>query len=85
MQAAGDQAVLNTLPMGDHAGRHVHRRRARHRRGARDERQPPVRLRPTPTCESVVLNDAYSQGAGSTYKTFVAAAALERGSRSTTR
>ncbi len=32
-----------------------------------------------PDCESVVLNDAYSQGAGSTYKTFVAAAALERG------
>ncbi|HYO34643.1 MAG TPA: penicillin-binding transpeptidase domain-containing protein, partial [Geodermatophilus sp.] len=30
-------------------------------------------------CESVVLNTAYSQGAGSTYKVFTAAAALERG------
>jgi membrane peptidoglycan carboxypeptidase len=32
-----------------------------------------------PQCESVVLNTAYSQGAGSTYKVFTAAAALERG------
>ena len=32
-----------------------------------------------PTQESVNLNVAASQGAGSTYKVFVAAAALERG------
>jgi membrane peptidoglycan carboxypeptidase len=32
-----------------------------------------------PDCESVVLNTAASQGSGSTYKVFVAAAALDRG------
>jgi membrane peptidoglycan carboxypeptidase len=32
-----------------------------------------------PDCESVVLNTAASKGAGSTYKTFTAAAALEAG------
>jgi membrane peptidoglycan carboxypeptidase len=78
MQAAGDQAVLNTLPMGDPlAGMYtavepgtgnVLAMSVNRRYGCTD-----------PDCESVVLNDAYSQGAGSTYKTFVAAAALERG------
>jgi membrane peptidoglycan carboxypeptidase len=79
MQAAGDQAVLNTLPMGDPlAGMYtavepgtgnVLAMSVNRQYGCSD---PAV-------CESVVLNDAYSQGAGSTYKTFVAAAALERG------
>ena len=78
MQAAGDQAVLNTLPMGDPlAGMYtavepgtgaVLAMSVNRRYGCTD-----------PDCESVVLNDAYSQGAGSTYKTFVAAAALQRG------
>jgi membrane peptidoglycan carboxypeptidase len=78
MQAAGDQAVLNTLPMGDPlAGMYtavepgtgnVLAMSVNRRYGCTD-----------PDCESVVLNTAYSQGAGSTYKTFVAAAALERG------
>jgi membrane peptidoglycan carboxypeptidase len=78
MQAAGDQAVLNTLAMGDPlAGMYtavqpgtgaVLAMSVNRRYGCTD-----------PDCESVVLNDAYSQGAGSTYKMFVAAAALERG------
>jgi membrane peptidoglycan carboxypeptidase len=78
MQAAGDQAVLNTLPMGDElAGMytavepgtgHVLAMSVNRRYGCAE-----------PDCESVVLNDAASQGAGSTYKTFVAAAALELG------
>ena len=78
MQAAGDQAVLNTLAMGDSlAGMFtavepgtgkVLAMSVNRRYGCTD-----------PDCESVVLNAAHSQGAGSTYKTFVAAAALERG------
>ena len=78
MQVAGDQAVLNTLPMGDElAGMYtaVEPGTGRvlamsvNRRFGCDQ----------PECESVVLNTAYSQGSGSTYKTFVAAAALEQG------
>jgi membrane peptidoglycan carboxypeptidase len=78
MQAAGDQGVLNTLPMGDPlAGMYtalepgtgsILAMSVNRRYGCSD-----------PDCESVVLNDAASQGSGSTYKTFVAAAALERG------
>ena len=78
MQAAGDQAVLNTLPMGaELAGMytavepgtgHVLAMSVNRRYGCAE-----------PDCESVVLNTAASQGAGSTYKTFVAAAALEQG------
>src|SRR5215218_7025821 len=77
MQSAGDQAVLNTLAMGDPlAGMYtavepgtgnVLAMSVNRQYGCAD---PAV-------CESVVLNDAYSQGAGSTYKTFVAAAALQ--------
>ncbi|MGK5110537.1 MULTISPECIES: penicillin-binding protein [unclassified Geodermatophilus] len=78
MQAAGDQAVLNTLPMGDPlAGMytavepgtgHVLAMSVNRRYGCSDA-----------DCESVVLNTAQSQGSGSTYKTFVAAAALAEG------
>ncbi|MGY1634660.1 penicillin-binding protein [Geodermatophilus sp. SYSU D01186] len=78
VQAAGDQAVLNTLPMGDRlAGMytavepgtgHVLAMSVNRRFGCDG-----------PECESVVLNTAHSQGAGSTYKTFVAAAALAEG------
>ena len=81
MQRAGDQAVLNTLPMGDDlAGMYtavepgtgkvlamsVNRRYGCD--GAVD-----------PSCESVVLNVVPSQGSGSTYKVFTAASALEQG------
>jgi membrane peptidoglycan carboxypeptidase len=81
MQAAGDQAVLNSLPMGaDLAGMYtavepgsgkvlamsVNRRYGCD--GAVD-----------PSCESVVLNVVPSQGSGSTYKVFTAASALEQG------
>jgi membrane peptidoglycan carboxypeptidase len=78
MQVAGDQAVLNTLPMGaDLAGMytavepgsgHVLAMSVNRRYGC-----------DAPECESVVLNAAASQGAGSTYKVFTAAAALEEG------
>jgi membrane peptidoglycan carboxypeptidase len=78
MQAAGDQAVLNTLAMGDPlAGMytavepgtgHVLAMSVNRRYGCSEA-----------DCESVVLNTAHSQGSGSTYKTFVAAAALAEG------
>ncbi len=78
VQAAGDQAVLGVLPMGDPlAGMftvvepgtgHVLAMSVNRRYGCS-----------AADCESVVLNTAYSQGAGSTYKVFTAAAALERG------
>ena len=78
MQAAGDQAVLNTLPMGaDLAGMYtvlepgtgkVLAMSVNRRYGCSE-----------PDCESVILNTVASQGAGSTYKVFTAAAALERG------
>jgi membrane peptidoglycan carboxypeptidase len=78
VQAAGDQAVLSVLPMGDPlAGMftvvepgtgHVLAMSVNRRYGCSEA-----------DCESVVLNTAYSQGAGSTYKVFTAAAALERG------
>jgi membrane peptidoglycan carboxypeptidase len=78
MQAAGDQAVLNTLSMGNSlAGMytavepgtgHVLAMSVNRRYGCS-----------TPDCESVVLNTAASQGSGSTYKVFTAAYALEQG------
>jgi membrane peptidoglycan carboxypeptidase len=78
MQTAGDQAVLNTLPMGSSlAGMytavepgtgHVLAMSVNRRYGC-DALE----------CESVVLNTAASQGSGSTYKVFTAAAALEEG------
>jgi membrane peptidoglycan carboxypeptidase len=78
MQAAGDQAVLNTLPMGaalagmytavePGTGKLLAMSVNREYGCDREE------------CESVVLNEAASQGAGSTYKVFVAAAALAEG------
>jgi membrane peptidoglycan carboxypeptidase len=78
MQAAGDQAVLETLPMGDPlaamytalepgTGRLL-AMSVNRRYGCSD-----------PDCESVVLNTVASKGAGSTYKVFTAAAALEAG------
>jgi membrane peptidoglycan carboxypeptidase len=78
MQAAGDQAVLNSRPMGDRiAGMytavqpgtgHVLAMSVNRRYGCS-----------APECESVVLNTVPSQGSGSTWKVFTAAAALEEG------
>ncbi len=78
MQAAGNQAVLNTLPMGDElAGMYTAVEPGTGRVLAMSVNREFGCDRPE--CESVVLNTAPSQGAGSTYKTFVAAAALEQG------
>jgi membrane peptidoglycan carboxypeptidase len=80
LQASADQAVLQNIPMGDPLAAmftavepgtgHVLAMSVNRRFGydARD-----------PAQESVALNVAASQGAGSTYKVFVAASALERG------
>ncbi len=78
MQVAGDQAVLRALPMGDPLAGiytavepgtgHVLAMSTNRRYGCAE-----------PDCESVVLNTAYGQGSGSTYKVFTAAAALDRG------
>ena len=78
LQTLGDQAVLGTLPMGDPlAGMftaiepgtgHVLAMSVNRQYGCSD-----------PQCESVVLNTVASKGAGSTYKVFTAAAALEAG------
>jgi membrane peptidoglycan carboxypeptidase len=78
MQAAGEQAVLNTLAMGDElvgtytavepGTGHV-LAMANNRRYGCD----------APECESVNLNVVPSRGAGSTFKVFTAAAALELG------
>ncbi|CAA9282091.1 MAG: Multimodular transpeptidase-transglycosylase [uncultured Blastococcus sp.] len=78
MQVAGDQAVLNTLPMGAGlAGMYTALEPSTgkllamsvNRRYGCGETD----------CESVILNARASQGAGSTYKVFVAAAALAEG------
>jgi membrane peptidoglycan carboxypeptidase len=78
LQSYGDQAVLQTLPMGDGlAGMftaiqpgtgHVLAMSVNRQYGC-----------DRPECESVVLNTVASKGAGSTYKVFTAAAALEAG------
>jgi membrane peptidoglycan carboxypeptidase len=80
LQASGDQAVLNALPMGDPLAAmftavepgtgHVLAMSVNRRFGY-DVNDPAQ--------ESVNLNVAASQGAGSTYKVFVAASALEQG------
>jgi membrane peptidoglycan carboxypeptidase len=80
MQVAGDQAVVATLPMGDPLAAmytavepgtgHVLAMSVNRRFGY-DTKDP--------TQESVNLNLEASQGAGSTYKVFTAAAALESG------
>ncbi|SDF62436.1 Membrane carboxypeptidase (penicillin-binding protein) [Blastococcus aurantiacus] len=78
LQRSGDQAVLQSVPMGDRlagmftaiepgTGR-VLAMSVNRRYGCEG-----------PECEEVVLNTAASKGAGSTYKTFTAAAALEAG------
>jgi membrane peptidoglycan carboxypeptidase len=78
MQAAGDQAVLNTLPMGDRlAGMYTAVEPGTGHVLAMSVNR--VFGCGGPECESVVLNTAASQGAGSTYKVFTAAAALEQG------
>jgi membrane peptidoglycan carboxypeptidase len=80
LQGAADAAVLSALPMGDPlaamftavepgSGRVL--AMSVNRRFGYDARDP--------SQESVNLNVAASQGAGSTYKVFVAASALERG------
>ncbi|SFP16177.1 Membrane carboxypeptidase (penicillin-binding protein) [Geodermatophilus dictyosporus] len=78
LQALGDQAVLNTLPMGDQlAGMFT-----AVRPGTGDVLAMSVNRQfgcSDPQCESVVLHAAASKGAGSTYKVFTAAAALEAG------
>ncbi|MGY1601194.1 transglycosylase domain-containing protein [Geodermatophilus sp. SYSU D00815] len=80
LQRAGDEAVLRTLPMGDplaaiftsvEPGTGRVQAMSVNRVFGYDVNDPAQ--------ESVNLNVAASQGAGSTYKTFVAAAALERG------
>jgi membrane peptidoglycan carboxypeptidase len=80
MQVAGDQAVLNNVPLGfpvaamytavEPGTGHVLAMSVNRRFGY-DVNDPAQ--------ESVNLNVAASQGAGSTYKVFVAAAALEQG------
>jgi membrane peptidoglycan carboxypeptidase len=78
MQKAGDQAVLNTVPMGDAlAGMYT-----AVRPGTGEVLAMSVNRKygcDGKGCESVVLNAAASQGSGSTYKVFVAAAALAKG------
>ncbi|MCW2533138.1 MAG: ponA [Blastococcus sp.] len=78
MQVAGDQAVLNTLAMGDELvgtytavepGTGKVLAMANNRRYGCD----------APECESVNLNVVPSRGSGSTFKVFTAAAALEQG------
>jgi membrane peptidoglycan carboxypeptidase len=78
MQVAGDQAVLNTLAMGDELvgtytavepGTGKVLAMANNRRYGCN----------APECESVNLNVVPSRGSGSTFKVFTAAAALEQG------
>jgi len=80
LQASGDQAVLNHLAMGDplagmftaiEPGTGKVLAMSVNRRYGFDAGDP--------TQESVELNVVASQGAGSTYKVFVAASALEQG------
>ncbi len=80
MQAAGDQAVLNTLPMGDSlAGIYTAVEPGTGHVLAMSVNRQYCSDAANPACESVVLNTASSQGSGSTYKVFTAAAALEQG------
>ncbi|SCX39738.1 Membrane carboxypeptidase (penicillin-binding protein) [Klenkia marina] len=80
MQATGDQAVLNTLPMGDSlAGIYTAVQPGTGHVLAMSVNRQFCSDAANPACESVVLNTAASQGSGSTYKVFTAAAALEQG------
>src|SRR5215213_755071 len=79
MQKAGDQAVLNTLKMGDRlAGAYTAVEPGTGRILAMAVNRK-YGCEGKPECESVVLNSVASRGAGSTYKVFTAAAALEAG------
>ncbi|SNS93934.1 Membrane carboxypeptidase (penicillin-binding protein) [Geodermatophilus saharensis] len=78
LQTLADQSVLNTLPMGDPLAAVFTALKP----GSGDVMAMAVNRRygcDDPDCESVVLHTAASKGAGSTYKTFTAAAALEAG------
>ncbi len=81
IQAAGDQAVLNTLPMGaDLAGMFTAVQPGTgHVLAMSVNRTFGCDAAADASCESVVLNTVASQGSGSTYKVFTAAAALEQG------
>ena len=80
MQAAGDQAVLDTLPMGDSlAGIYTAVQPGTGHVLAMSVNRQFCSDAANPACESVVLNTASSQGSGSTYKVFTAVAALEQG------
>ncbi|WP_041775563.1 transglycosylase domain-containing protein [Blastococcus saxobsidens] len=80
MQAAGDQAVLNTVGMGapvvgvfdaiEPGTGHVLAMSVNRRFGCGD---------PAAGCESINFATIPTKGSGSTFKTFVAAAAMERG------
>jgi membrane peptidoglycan carboxypeptidase len=80
MQAAGDQGVLNTVGMGDEVvgvfdaiepgTGHVLAMSVNRKFGCGD---------PNAGCESVNFATIPTKGSGSTFKTFVAAAALEKG------
>src|SRR3954454_3457503 len=77
MQKAGDQAVLNTLKMGDRlAGTYTAVEPGTgHVLALAGNRK--YRCAAKPECESVVLTSVASRGAVSTYKVFTAAVALE--------
>ncbi|MCO7220288.1 transglycosylase domain-containing protein [Klenkia sp. PcliD-1-E] len=80
IQASGDQAVLNTLPMGDSlAGIFTAVEPGTGHVLAMSVNRQYCSDPANPACESVVLNTAASQGSGSTYKVFTAVAALEQG------
>jgi membrane peptidoglycan carboxypeptidase len=80
LQRAGDSAVLNTLPLGDSkaATFTAVQPGTGHLLAMSVNRTFGYDLA-DPTQESYNLNEAPSRGAGSTYKVFVAAAALARG------
>jgi membrane peptidoglycan carboxypeptidase len=80
LQRAGDSAVLNTLPLGDSkaATFTAVQPGTGHLLAMSVNRTFGYDLS-DPTQESYNLNEAPSRGAGSTYKVFVAAAALARG------
>ncbi|WP_299955238.1 transglycosylase domain-containing protein [uncultured Modestobacter sp.] len=80
MQAAGDQAVLKTLGMGDPlAGIYTAVEPGTGKVLAMSVNRQFGCDAANPACESVNLNVAASQGSGSTYKVFTAASALEQG------
>jgi membrane peptidoglycan carboxypeptidase len=84
LQRAGDQAVLNTLDMGQSvAGTFTAVQPGTGNLLAMSVNRTFGYDQDDPSQESVNLNEEASRGAGSTYKVFVAAAALARGYSST--